>query len=276
LSSPARDIRAAGASGVRASGRARAWNALAWNALAWGLALLFSLPVLGLVYRAVAGGMFTFVLQRTDYLRGVGNSLFLACATVMASVTLSSLSGFVLGAYRFAGRGLLMVGLMALAGLPPQLFLPGGYELVVRLGLFDSYGAVVLPGLLSVLSVLMFQAAYGRVPREMLEAARVDGASEWGIWWRVAFPAVRPTTAACLMLAFAGNFNAVVWPTIVLQSRALQTLPTGLTALTGTVVTRADQSMVLAGTVLALVPVMALFLLLQRDFLPGLTRGSGK
>lgn len=244
--------------------------------LAWALAAVFAFPLLWLVARSLAGGGYGTVLARTDYLRWLANSLMLSCGTVLASVAMSSLCGFVLGSYRFAGRGALRVALVALAALPPQLLLPGGYEMVVRLGVFDTYWAVALPGVVSVLSVLMFQAAYAQVPAEMLEAARVDGASEWRIWWRVAFPVVRPTTAACLMMSFAGNFNAVVWPTIVLQRKSLQTLPTGLTMLAGTVTTHEQQAAVMAGTVLALVPILALFLLLQREFLPELSRGSVK
>lgn len=238
-------------------------------------------PLAYLVYRSVQGGVGSYaaVLGDVAFVRSLAASTLLSAVIALVGMGVASLAGFVLAVHPTLGRGrvvpLVLAGIVGVASLPPQLLLPGGWEVVTKLGLFDSYWAVLLPAALNLLAVLLYRAAFGAVPSELMDAARVDGCSEWGVWWRVALPAVRPTTAACLMLSFAGAWNAIIWPTLVLQDPKRQLLSQYVSTLSATAGTPGEQSVLLAATVLAIVPLLAMFLLLQRDFLPPL-RGSVK
>lgn len=245
------------------------------------LGLLFVAPLCHLLVRGVASPAgatleyFARTLADVQFYRLTLNSLFIASSAAIGSTFLASLSGFVLATYRFPGRRLYVVVLIFLASLPAQLLIPGGYEVVTRLHLFDTHLAVLLPASVSVFGVLLFRAAFSGTPGDLLAAGRIDGCSELRLWWHIALPTVRATTAASLCLSFVAYYNAVVWPMVVLQSDHLATLPMYLTNLSGVALTPEDHARVAAGTVLAMVPVFGVFLLLQRDFLPAL-RGAIK
>lgn len=244
------------------------------NGLAICLALPAVAPFLSLLRESFAGGGrgFTALLSSSQFYMALANSVFLATVQTLAGLTLASLAGYALS--RRPNRGLLLA-IIGLAALPPQLLLPGGFELVGALHLFDSRLAVLMPGSLNMFAVLLYRQAFRALPGEVVEASRLDGATEWRVWWEVALPMVRPTTAALMVLSFAGSWNAVVWPLLVLQRSALETLPMRLTILSGTALGPAEQATALAGTVLGILPVVVLFLLLQRDFLP-ILKGASK
>lgn len=249
---------------------------MGWAGVVYPLAVLFAWPFVGLVRTSMRGGnTYWSVVSESGFWRAMGNSLMLAGLQSVGAAMLASMAGFALAVYPFRGRGAYMAALLGLSALPPQLLLPGGYELIVRLGLFDSFAAVLVPGLLSVISVLLYRTAFERVSHSLIEAARLDGCSEWGIYWKVAMPLVLPTTSVAVLLGFVGSYNTVVWPAVTLPSEHLHTLPVRLAAESGIALTRAAQAKVMAATVLGLVPVILLFGLLQREFLPRLG-GSGK
>lgn len=252
------------------------------TAAAVAVAVVAAGPLLHLVWASMgaggggAAGAWAEVLASRETLRAAAASLMLASAQTLAGVTLASMAayGLVFGGERWRRWGRwVVVAIMALVALPPPLLLPGGFELVVWLGLFDSWWAVVVPGSLNLLAVLLYRAAFVSVPRELIEAARVDGCSELRAWRVVAMPVVAPTTAACLILSFAGAWNAVVWPTVVLQDPSLRTLPMVVATLAAGVRSPAEEATLAAYAVVGMLPLASLFLLLQRDFLPVLHAG---
>lgn len=228
--------------------------------------------VVPLLHLLASSGAWSEVLCSRELWRAAGASLLLASVQTLVGLTLASMAayGLVFGGGREGGAGArwVVAGIIGLAALPPQLLLPGGFELVVGLGLFDSWWAVVLPGSLNLLAVLLYRAAFASMPRELVEAARVDGCGELGVWLRVAMPVVAPTTAACLVLSFAGAWNAVVWPMVVLQDPALQTLPMRVATLAVGVRSPTEEALLAAHAILGMLPLAILFLWLQRDFLP--------
>lgn len=241
------------------------------------VAAVFAFPLLRLVVRAGGVGPDSALALLGDggFWRAMGNSLVLASAGAVLSTLISASAGYVLARFAFRGRRLLLLVLLLLASLPGQLLLPGGYDLVLRLGLLDTWWAVLLPGSVSILGVLLYRAVFRGVPDELLDAARIDGCGEWRTWWHVALPVVRPTTSALLCLSFAGAYNAVVWPMVTLQRPELHTLPMRLTVANLLAVTPAEQARVAAMTVLALLPVAGLFLLAQKELSVSL-RGAVK
>src|SRR4051794_38361798 len=220
---------------------------------------------------------FRVLFTREPFARWMVNSLFLSSLQTALVVTLSSLGGFALAKYRFAGRRPLMGLMFVTMLLPAQVIYPsGGIDLVRSIGWVNSYAAIVVPGAVSVFGMFLFMQAMKGVPDELLQAGRVDGCSELRLWWEVAIPVVRPMIGAYTLLSFMGAWNSFLWPQIILQSAAKYTLPIGLNNMIGLPEHETPYGALMAGTLLSIVPVATLFFVLQRDFISGLTSGAVK
>jgi ABC-type glycerol-3-phosphate transport system permease component len=219
---------------------------------------------------------FRSLFRDTPFLRWLANSLFLASVQTVLVVTLSSLGGFALAKYRFAGKRPLMLVMLGTLVLPFPVLLPSSWELMFRLGWLDSYLAIVIPGMVSVFGVFLFRQAMLGVPDELLHAGRVDGCSEIRLWWEIALPIVRPMVGAFTLMAFLGNWNSFLWPQVVLQDAGKYTLPMGLANMVGMPAFETQYGILMAGTLLSILPVVILFFVLQKDFIAGLASGAVK
>jgi ABC-type glycerol-3-phosphate transport system permease component len=204
------------------------------------------------------------------------NSLFLASVQTVVVVLLSSLGGFALATYRFRGRGWMVALMLLTLMVPGQVLLPSTYELVNSFGWIDSYLAILVPGAMSVFGILLFRATMSAVPPELLHAARIDGAGELRLWWDIVLPSVRPTVGAFTLMSFTGTWNSFLWPQIVLQDESRYHLPIGMTSLVGLPEHDVPYGLLMAGTLLSILPVVALFALLHRDFHTGVMTGAVK
>jgi ABC-type glycerol-3-phosphate transport system permease component len=202
------------------------------------------------------------------------SSIFLASTQTVAATILASLGGFAVAKYRFRGREMMLAILLSVMLLPYQVLLPSSYELMHHLGWLDSYWAILVPGAVSVFGLFLFSRAMQSVPDELLHAARIDGCGEVRLWWEIAVPLVRPMMAAFTLLSFTASWNSFLWPQIVLQSEANYTLPIGLANLSVLPGSQADYGLLMAGTLLSILPVVILFFALQRDFVAGLSSGA--
>lgn len=202
------------------------------------------------------------------------NSLFLASAATVIQVFFCSLGGYALAKFHFRGRGQLMTFMLGTMMLPGVLFLAPTYDLMVHIGWIDSYAALLVPGAVSAFGMFLFRQAMLGVPDSLIEAARVDGASEFYIYWRVVLPLVQPMTAAFCLIVFLGQWNTWLGTQVFIQTGFKLTLPVLLTQY----VTQysEDFGIYLAGTLLSILPVAILFLALQREFIRGLTSGAVK
>ncbi len=219
---------------------------------------------------------FTRLFTIVPFGRWLFNSLFLASAQTVLVVTLSSLGGFALAKYHFRGRRMLMLLMLATMLLPSQVLLPSSYELMYHLGWINSYAALLIPGAVSVFGMFLFRQAMMTVPDELLHAGRVDGCSELRLWWDVALPIVRPMVGAFTLLAFLGNWNSFLWPQIILQDEGKYTLPIGLANMIGLPAFETQYGVLMAGTLLSILPVVVLFFVLQKEFISGLASGAVK
>ncbi|GDY13355.1 sugar ABC transporter permease [Planctomycetota bacterium] len=204
------------------------------------------------------------------------NSLFLACTQTVLTVLLACLGGFALAKHRFAGKRILLWIMLATMMLPAQAMLPASYELMWKLGWLNTWQAILVPCSVSVFGMLLFRGAFAAVPDELLQAARIDGAGEFRLWWDIAVPCVRPMIGAFSLLAFTGAWNAFIWPQVILSDSRSLTLPIAATALMGTAEGETNFGLVMAITVIGIAPVLVLFFALQRDFVAGLTSGAVK
>ncbi len=211
---------------------------------------------------------------RTFFWQYILNSLFLASTITMVQLFFSSLGGYALAKYSFRGRKVIMIYMIGSLMIPGMLFLAPVFKLVHSLGWMDTYWALVVPGAASVFGMFLFRQAMLGVPDSLIEAARIDGASEFGIYLNVIMPLVRPMTGAFCLVSFLGAWNAFLGPQIFIQTKAKLTLPVILNQYVG--VYSQQYGVFLAGTLLAIVPPAILFFALQREFVSGLTSGAVK
>lgn len=204
------------------------------------------------------------------------NSLFLASTHTVMVVMLSSMGGFALAKYEFKGKKPLMVLMLATMMLPGQVLMPSSYELMQKIGWINTYFALLIPGSVSVFGIMLFKQAMGQVPDELLQAGRVDGCSELRLWWEISLPIVRPMIGAYTLMSFLGSWNSFVWPQVILQSERKFTLPMSISNMLSLPEYQSNYGILMAATIIGIVPVMLLFFALQRDFIAGLTSGAVK
>ena len=206
--------------------------------------------------------------------RYVINSLFLASTLTFVSLFFSSLGGYALAKYRFRGRNFLMVYMLASMTIPGVVLLAPNFEVIWRLGWMDSYKALIIPASVSAFGIFLFRQAMLSVPKELMEAARIDGCGEFRIYLTLIMPLVRPMSGAFCLISFMGAWNAFLAPNIFLQSQSKLTLPVVLNQYMGTY--QQQYGVFLAGTLLAMIPPAILFFSLQNEFISGLTSGAVK
>lgn len=203
------------------------------------------------------------------------NSIFYSAATALFATLISAATGFVLAKHSFRGRNIITLVVLGALIVPPTLLLAPGYELLYDLGLLDTAWGLLLPLLAPAFGVFLFrQAVIQSVPDELLEAARIDGCSEWSIFFVVVLPLVRPMIGAFMLITFLGMWNNFISPQIVLQTAEKQPLSVAIAQLRG--VYQTDYGLLTAATVVSVLPVAALFMLLQKQFISGLTSGAVK
>ena len=202
------------------------------------------------------------------------NSVFIACMTVLVQLFFASLAGFGLAKYEFRGKRPIMVLMLSTMLLPGQLTMAPLYELLYRMGLVDTYAGLIIPSAVNVFGIFLFRQAILQVPTELMQAARLDGCSEFRIYWDVVMPVTRPMIGAFSLLSFMGTWNSYLWPSIMLHDTRRFTLPVAINAFRD--VYGNQYGALMAGTLLSVVPVVVLFMLLQKEFVAGLTTGAVK
>ncbi|MBB6014866.1 carbohydrate ABC transporter permease [Deinococcus radiopugnans] len=206
------------------------------------------------------------------------NSLIICTLGVTLTVTLATLAAYPLAKMRFPGRDLIFYAILALMVLPNESGLIVNYITTIKLGLLQQtnpvidairqYLAVVLPGLASIVGLFLLRQAYLGIPLELIEAARIDGASELTIWRRIMLPLATPTIAAFAILEFVAYWNSFLWARIMLPDKNLLPLSAGLLELSGTFST--NSRAVMAGAVITIIPILIVFAFGQKYFMKGL------
>ena len=202
------------------------------------------------------------------------NSVLMAAGATALSLTFNVAAGYAFAKLRFVGRERLFRTLLGALVIPAQVTMMPLFLMLERMGLVNTLPGVLVPWLASVFGIFLVRQYALTIPDELLEAARVDGASEWRIFRDIVLPLLTPVIITLALLAFLGAWNDFMWPLIVLSDRDLQTLPVALAALSREHVS--DTELMMAGAVVTVLPVLALFLALQRYYLQGLMMGSVK
>ncbi len=218
---------------------------------------------------------FRELFSGTPVLRALLNSVFLSSVTAVVATLVCAMAGYALARYAFRGRGVMLGIVLASVIIPPTLVLAPGYQLLYRLDLLDSFTGLILPAAAPAFGVYLFrQATLSSVPTQLIEAARIDGSGELRIFFAVALPLLRPMVGAFMLITFLGVWNNFIAPQVVLQSESKFPLSVAVAQLKG--VYYQDYGLQIAGALVSVAPVLALFLLLQREFISGLTSGAVK
>nr|WP_242040594.1 carbohydrate ABC transporter permease [Coleofasciculus sp. FACHB-1120] len=209
---------------------------------------------------------FITVWQTNPFGQYLFNSTLVAVLTVGLNLLFCSLAAYPLARLDFRGRDMVFAAVVSTIMIPFQIVMIPLYILTVQLGLRNTYLGVILPSIASAFGIFLLRQAFQGVPKELEEAARMDGCSELGLWWHVMLPAIRPALVTLAIFVFIGSWSDFLWPLIVLDRPEYYTLPLGVATLAGAL--SLDWRLVAAGSVISITPVLLVFLFLQRYIVP--------
>lgn len=257
------------------------------------MALLVLLPLLWLVSTSLKGpgedifrtppqllpqapslAAYKRLFQDTLILRYLFNSTVVSGVAVTANLLFCSLAAFPLARLHFPGRGLVLALVVATILIPFQVVMIPLYLVMVQLGLRNTHMALILPNAATAFGVFLLRQSFLGVPRELEEAAQMDGCTALGRWWNVLIPAARADLITLAVFVFIGTWSDFLWPLVILDDPRLYTLPLGLQQLSSSF--SLDWRLVAAGAVVSILPVLALFTMVQRFILPSGTASGVK
>jgi multiple sugar transport system permease protein len=251
------------------------------------LALLFVMPLLQMVLTSLKSDAeirqfpptvlpahptlsgFEALFTQSQVLRWVLNSVIVSSSAIVAQLVLCSLAGYGFARLRFAGRGFGFVALLATIMVPTQLLMIPTYIMFGKLGLVNTLGAAIVPWLTSAFGVFMMRQFFLSLPKELEEAGRLDGCSQFGVFWRIVLPLAKPALTTLAIFTLLGSWNDLIWPLVAINDEKWYTIQLGLANFQGT--RRTQWQMLMAGNVVATMPLVAFFLLAQRQFIATMT-----
>jgi putative chitobiose transport system permease protein len=198
------------------------------------------------------------------------NSVIVGVSTTVLNVLITALAAYPFAKMIFRGRDAIFYLLLATFIVPPQLtYIPGFILAINFFHYYDKLIALILPNLATVFNIFMLRQAFKSVPNDLIDAAKMDGASELRIWWQILLPIIRPSLATAAIITFVTSWNDFLWPSLMLPTMTNKTLTVGLAALQG--MFASDLRATAAGIVITIVPILILFIILQKQFVRGLT-----
>lgn len=202
------------------------------------------------------------------------NSLIVAVVGTLLSLLFNSMAGYAYAKLRFRGRDRLFTMMVAALGIPAQVAMLPLFLLLKSMGLINTWVGVLIPYMAGIYGVFLVRQFMLSIPDDLLAAARIDGASEWRIYWSVILPVARPVLATLAIFTFMSAWNDFMWPLIVLTDDDKYTMPVAVANLSGEHFP--DLELMMAAAVLTVIPVLALFFVLQKQYIAGMMAGSVK
>jgi multiple sugar transport system permease protein len=214
------------------------------------------------------------VLTRIPFINYFTNSVFVAIATTLGHAFFDTLAAYAFAKLKFPGRDKIFFLFLLVLMVPSQVNLIPMYRIMGALHWTDTYLALIIPNLTSVFGIFMMRQFLMSIPGELLDSARIDGCNEFQVFYKVALPLAIPGIATLVILTFMDRWNDFLWPRIVINSEKLFTLPVGLAQLQ--MKNTSNVAQIMAGTVLTALPMVIVFLFMQRQFIEGMTAGALK
>ncbi|MFH1880502.1 MAG: carbohydrate ABC transporter permease [Bacillota bacterium] len=217
---------------------------------------------------------FTTVSNRIKIWQYMLNSFIYAFGTTAFALIVNSLAGFVYARYTFRGKNLFFLLTLATMMVPFQVIMVPLFLVVFKMGMYNSYAGLIIPRIAVAASIFLMRAAFAVLPKELEDAARIDGVSEFGIFWRIMLPQVKPALICLLILSFNGSWNDLLWPMLVASSTSMRTLASGLALFVGEFTVQYGAAF--AGTLISIVPMLLLYLFGQKYFVQGMASSGLK
>ncbi|GAB6931204.1 carbohydrate ABC transporter permease [Paenibacillus sp. JCM 10914] len=215
------------------------------------------------------------VLSSIDFFGAFWNTLFVASAVTILVLFFDSLAGFTFAKFQFPGRKWLFVLLLATMMAPAQLSLVPSFVIMAQFGWVGTFKALIIPGMVNAFGIFWIrQYASESVPSELLDAGKIDGCGFFRLYWNISLPILRPALSFLAAFTFIGVWNDYLWPLIILNDESKFTLQVALSSLNGIYTT--DYSMVIAGTLLAVIPLIVMFLFISKQFISDIAAGAIK
>lgn len=202
------------------------------------------------------------------------NSIIVTLSITFISLLFNSMAGFAFAKYRFPGKNKLFKLLLSAMVIPAQVTMLPLFLMLNRMGLINTYWGIIIPGMASIYGIFLIRQYIISIPDSLIEAARIDGANDFYIYWRLIIPLAKPILVTLALFTFMGAWNDFLWPLIVLTRDSMYTLPVALANLMGE--HAQDTELMMAGSVLTIIPVLIVFLALQKYYIQGIMIGSVK
>ncbi len=215
-----------------------------------------------------------FVFQNGLFPRWFLNTVFTTAAITIGSLILNTLSGYIFAKKQFYGRNIVFVLLLSTMMVPGAVTLIPAFMMINWLGLFNTYWALIIPGLASAFGIFLMRQFISSLPNELIESAKIDGAGELRIFASIIVPLTTPAMAALGIFTLMNAWNAFLWPLVVLRANSMRTLVVGLATVQAEF--NINYGLVMAGSVLTVLPLLLLYLIFQPYFVEGLRLGYGK
>ncbi|MEV0346299.1 carbohydrate ABC transporter permease [Nonomuraea sp. NPDC050680] len=217
---------------------------------------------------------YTELLQRVHLGQAFANSVFVALVIVAGNLLFSSMVGYGFAKMRFRGRNAVFGLVLVQMAVPAIVLMIPQFVLIAKLGMVNTFLGIILPGLITPLGVFMMRQFIAELPDELIHAARVDGAGEFRIFFRIVLPLCKPAMATLGLITFLGSWNNFLWPAVVAQSEDVYTLPVALNILNSHEGTH--YNLLIAGAMIVVAPILVLFVFLQRFFIQGIATSGLK
>lgn len=209
------------------------------------------------------------VLTDTLFIKWIINSLIIATITTISVAFFDTLVGYILAKFNFWGKNIIFIAILSSLMIPIEMLIIPWYLMSTEFGWVDTYWGIMFPGVISAFGIFLMKQFMESIPSDLIDAARIDGLSEFGIFWKIAVPQVYPALSALCIFTFIGNWNAYLWPLIVIESPEVRTLPVGLAYFSGEF--EDYWEMVMTGATIAVIPLIIIFIIFQRHIIKGIT-----
>ncbi len=207
------------------------------------------------------------VVQNTGFLRWFWNSIGVAIASTVSVLIFDSMVAYTLAKLRFPGKEIIFILILSTIMIPTEMLVIPWYLGSLKLGIANTYLAIALPGMISAFGIFLLRGFFEGIPDELFDAGRLDGLSEFGLYTRIGLPLVAPALAALAIFNFLGNYNAYLWPLIIIQSQEMRTLPVGIALFSGEAGTQ--WHLIMTASSLAVIPVLIVFAIFQKQIIEG-------
>lgn len=219
---------------------------------------------------------FQDVMNAGSFFRYFINSLVISFVTTAGQMVTCSMAGYAFARLEFKAKNAIFMVFLATMMIPTQVNLVPLFSLMQKLGWVNTYFALIIPGLFSAFGIFLMRQYYMTLPKELEDSGKVDGCTHWGIFWKIFFPLSVPSLAALGIFSFITSWNSFLWPLLVTNSETLRTLPVGLAAFKSSFREVTNWSLLMAGTLISVIPAVIVFITGQKYFISGITSGSVK